>query len=198
MRADVNALTLKQTGFVPRGDLVVDYRSADGDAELRAWTYTGGFAVAPDAKLAEKKNVGIDQKVVDAQRAIAADPRPTAVIALRPKLPRWREAKTRDYTIVIDSSQSMVGERYTRSTELATRLIEQMDRRDRFTVMACDSECREFGAPAHAVDRECERSRRLPQGQAGRRRERRGRGDPPRRWQDGGRSESRALGHLCR
>lgn len=145
-RADVNALTLKQTGFVPRGDLVVDYRAADGDAELRAWTFTGGFAVAPNEKLAEKKNVGIDPKVIDAQKSIAGDSRPTAVVALRPKLPRWREAKEHDYMIVVDSSQSMVGERYTRATELTQRLVEQMDRRDRFTVMACDSECRELGA----------------------------------------------------
>ncbi len=146
VRADVNALTLKQTGFVPRGDLVVDYRAADGDAEVRAWTFMGGAAVAPDAKLAAKKNVGIDDKVVDAQRAIANDTRPTAVLALRPKLPRWREAKSRDYMIIVDSSQSMVGERYTRAGELAARLIEQMDRRDRFSVMACDSECRKLGA----------------------------------------------------
>jgi hypothetical protein len=145
-RADVNALTMKQTGFVPRGDLVVDYKATDGDAELRAWAFTGGFAVPPDEKLAEKKNVGIDPKVIDEQRKVAADARPTAVVALRPKLPRWREAREHDYLIVVDSSQSMVGERYTRATELTTRLVEQMDRRDRFTVMACDSECREFGA----------------------------------------------------
>ncbi len=145
-RADVNALTLKQTGFVPRGDLVVDYKATDGDAEVRAWTFTGGFAVAPDAKLAEKKNVGIDPKVIDEQKTVAADARPTAVVALRPKLPRWREAHEHDYMIVVDSSQSMVGERYTRATELTQRLVEQMDRRDRFSVMACDSECRELGA----------------------------------------------------
>ncbi len=146
VRADVNALTLKQTGFVPRGDLVIDYRAKNGDAELRAWTFAGNAAVAPNDKLSAKKNVGIDPKVVDAQKAIAADARPTAVLALRPKLPRWREAKQRDYMIVVDSSQSMVGERYTRAGELATRLVEQMDRRDRFSVMACDSECRELGA----------------------------------------------------
>lgn len=145
-RADVNARSLKQTGFVPRGDLVLDYRAADGDVEARGWTFAGGFAVGPDEKLATKKNVGLDEKVLDAQRKVASDNRPTAVVALRPKLPRWREAKSRDYIVVVDSSQSMVGERYTRAAELTTRLVEQMDRRDRFTVMACDSECRSFGA----------------------------------------------------
>ncbi|MCW5807755.1 MAG: FecR domain-containing protein, partial [Deltaproteobacteria bacterium] len=144
-RRDVNALTLAQTGFVPRGDLVVTYRPTDGDAELRAWTFAGGTAAAPDDKLAAKKNVGIDPAVVDAQRAVAADARPTAVLALRPKLPRWRAAEARDYMIVVDASQSMLGERFARSTELATRLVEQMDRRDRFGVMACDSECRSLG-----------------------------------------------------
>lgn len=145
-RGDVNALTLEQTGFVPRGDLVVNYRAQDGDAELRAWTYAGNFAVAPDEKLAAKKNVGNDPRVLAEQRAVAADARPTAVIALRPKLPRWREAKLRDYMIVVDASQSMVGERHARAGELATRLVEQMDRRDRFSAMACDSECRALGA----------------------------------------------------
>ena len=86
---------------MPRGDLVVDYRAADGDAELRAWTFAGGAAVAPDDKLAAKKDVGIDPKVDRRAAApIAADPRPTAVLALRPKLPRWREDKPRDYVIV--------------------------------------------------------------------------------------------------
>jgi ferric-dicitrate binding protein FerR (iron transport regulator)/tetratricopeptide (TPR) repeat protein len=144
-RAEVSALTFQQGGFVPRGDLVVEYEPVDTSAELRAWTFTGGAAVAPDEKLAAKKNVGIDPKVVDAQRRVAADTRPTAVLALRPKLPRWRETKPRDIMIVVDSSQSMVGERFTRATELAATIVGEMDRRDRFTVAACDSECSRLG-----------------------------------------------------
>ena len=144
-RAQVNALTLRQAGFVPRGDLVIDYRASDGDAELRAWTFAGGAAAAPDDKLATKQHVGIDPKVIEAQRAVASDLRPTAVVALHPRLPRWRDGKPRDYLIAIDGSQSMVGERFTRATELATELVAQMDRRDRFNVMVCDSECRAMG-----------------------------------------------------
>ncbi|HEY5920020.1 MAG TPA: FecR domain-containing protein [Kofleriaceae bacterium] len=152
-RGDVNAMTLEQGGFVPRGDLVVDYRP-DGDAEVRAWTFAGGAAVGPDDKLAAKKNVGIDQKVVDAQKLVAADARPTAVLALSPKLPRWRESKARDYMIIVDGSQSMVGERFARASELATAMVADMDRRDRFGVMVCDSECRAMGdlrAPSTAA-----------------------------------------------
>ncbi|MGE0397707.1 MAG: AgmX/PglI C-terminal domain-containing protein [Kofleriaceae bacterium] len=144
-RADVNALTMQASGFVPKGDITVDYRANDGDAELRAWTFAGGAAVPPDEKLAKKKGVGIDPKVVEAQRKVAADARPTAVLALRPNLPRSRETKPRDYMIVVDSSQSMVGERYTRASELAIAMIGQMDRRDRFSVSACDTDCRTLG-----------------------------------------------------
>ncbi len=156
-RSSVNALTMASSAFVPKGDLVVDYRAADGDAELRAWTFTGGAAVGPDEKLSTKKDVGIDPKVIEAQRVVAADARPTAVLALRPALPRWRETKPRDFVIVVDSSQSMVGERFTRATELTLGLVEQMDRRDRFTIAACDSECRRMGdlrAPSEGAAKE--------------------------------------------
>ena len=63
----------------------------------------------------------------------------------RPKLPRWRESKPRDYMIVIDS-QPVDGRRAVHPRERARgRDGRQMDRRDRFSVMACDSECRTLG-----------------------------------------------------
>lgn len=144
-RADVNALTFAQTAFVPRGDLVIDYRAADGDAELRAWTYAGGAAVAPDDKLAAVRNVGIEPAVVAAQRAEAADPRPTAVLALRPQLPRARASIPRDYVIAVDASQSMVGERYARAGQLIAALIGELEPADRFAVLTCDSACTPLG-----------------------------------------------------
>jgi ferric-dicitrate binding protein FerR (iron transport regulator)/tetratricopeptide (TPR) repeat protein len=149
-RTEVNALTLAQSGFVPRGDLVVDYRASDRDAELRAWTFQGGAAVAPDDKLAAKQGVGIDPKIIDAQRLVAADGRPTAVLALSPKLPRWAQTKPRDYVLVLDGSQSMVGERFARARQLAVAMIDQMDRRDRFTALVCDSDCTGLGDPRAA------------------------------------------------
>jgi Mg-chelatase subunit ChlD len=145
--ADPGATTFafEKAAFVPSGDLVVDYLPDGGAAELRAWTFAGNAAAAPTIDADDKKNVGLDAAVVDAQKAIAADARPTAVLALHPKLPRWRESRPRDYVFVVDASQSMVGERATRASSLVTAAIAELDRRDRFTVLACDSECTNLG-----------------------------------------------------
>ena len=145
--AGVVGFALDKAAFVPRGDLTIDFRPVDADAELRAWTFAGNAAVAPDPRLTSKQGVGLDPKVVTAQQALAADARPTAVIALRPTLPRWRETKPRDVVFVVDRSQSMVGERFSRAQALVAAALEQLDRRDRFTVLACDSECDSLGAP---------------------------------------------------
>src|SRR5262249_58714853 len=85
------------------------------------------------------------RRVVGARRGIAGGVGRPAVLALRPHLPRWRDGGPHDYAIVVDGSQSMVGERFTRAGELATAIVAQMDRRDRFGVLVCDSECRQMG-----------------------------------------------------
>ncbi len=133
---------LRAADFRPRGDLVIEYTQPDRGAELRAWSYAGQAAAAPT--LAASKRGGADPDVVAAQKAIAADQRGTALIALRPLLPRWTESRRRDYVILLDSSQSMVGERFTRARRLAAALVGEMDRRDRFAVVACDLDCRSF------------------------------------------------------
>ncbi|HSN26554.1 MAG TPA: hypothetical protein VLT45_09715, partial [Kofleriaceae bacterium] len=43
-----------------------------------------------------------------------------------------------------------VGERFTRAKQLAVAMIDQMDRRDRFTALVCDSDCRRLGDPRSA------------------------------------------------
>ena len=142
------SLTYSQARFVPKGNLVVDYALPGSDKELRAWTFRGDVAVAPGKTGSGK--IGPDRKVVAAQKRIAADPRPFVLFSLRPKLPRWTEAHPRDYLIVVDSSQSMFGERYTRARRLAAAMVTEMDRRDRFFVLACDLGCRQLGeGPAH-------------------------------------------------
>ncbi len=113
-----------QQSFVPTGDLVVEYGLPDARAPLTAWTYQPP-AGAPDAPSLD---------------------RPYAAFAIRPTLPRWGDARPRDYVFVVDASRSMVGERFARAARLVSASVSEMDRRDRFTVLACDTRCRAMGA----------------------------------------------------
>ncbi|MBN8615491.1 MAG: FecR domain-containing protein, partial [Deltaproteobacteria bacterium] len=130
-------LTYSATDFVPNGDLVIDYALPGGENEVAYWSYQGNAAAAPPEHSRDR-----DRDVVEAQREVAADQRGYVTFALRPRLPARTEGRTNDYVIVVDSSQSMVGERFTRASHLVTGMLAEMDRRDRFTVMACDYECR--------------------------------------------------------
>ena len=113
-----------QQSFVPTGDLVVEYGLADARAPLTAWTY-------------QPPSTNADAPSLD---------RPYAAFAIRPTLPRWGDARPRDYVFVVDASRSMVGERFARATRLVSAAVSEMDRRDRFTVLACDTRCRAMGA----------------------------------------------------
>ncbi|AKF10536.1 FecR domain-containing protein [Sandaracinus amylolyticus] len=141
--ADATRLSYQQTGFLPNGDLVIDYAIPGGERELAFWTYQGDAAQAPPAQSRDQ-----DREVIDLQRQIAADSRPYVAFALRPELPARTEGAARDYVIVVDSSQSMVGERFQRASRLVSGVIAEMDRRDRFTVLACDYECRSMEGTA--------------------------------------------------
>ncbi|MBK8171972.1 MAG: FecR domain-containing protein [Sandaracinaceae bacterium] len=112
--------------FEPVGDLVLDYALADDATELRTYAYRPPSTTS-------------------------ADTAGFAAFALRPRLPASRESQARDYAIVVDSSQSMFGERYARATNLATRLIANLDRTDRVVVLACDTRCATLSdEPAYA------------------------------------------------
>ncbi|HSN98795.1 MAG TPA: hypothetical protein VLS89_10940, partial [Candidatus Nanopelagicales bacterium] len=52
------------------------------------------------------------------------------------------EARERRHVLVVDSSRSMVGERFARATRLAASIVKEMDRRDEFVLLACDTVCR--------------------------------------------------------
>ena len=83
---------------------------------------------------------------------------PFVALAIRPKLPRVADEGQRAFALVVDSSRSMFGERYRRAAELATRLVAEMDRGDRVTVLACDSTCRALpSGAAHASPEMAER-----------------------------------------
>ena len=123
-------------GFRPSGDLIVDYQMPNGDAELRWWTFQGDATAPPPEATRE------DAEVLGEHRRLAADGRGYVVFALRPELPLATANRARDYVLVVDASQSMVGERYQRASRLASALAGEMDRRDRVTALACDVSCR--------------------------------------------------------
>lgn len=148
--AGAERLTSTITAFVPSGDLAIEYGLDDKATDATAWGYrpeprpssAGG---ATPNKPKEADPVGDD---------------PFVAIALRPKLPNWAESKPRDQVIVVDAGRAMFGERFARAKRLAIQMTQEMDRRDRVTVLACDVSCRSLpggfvapGAPsAHDVD----------------------------------------------
>jgi hypothetical protein len=125
---------LRQARFVPAGDLTVEYALPDRDKEVSTWAY---------------------------QPSTGTDTAPYAVLALRPRLPRVREEGAQTHVIVVDSSRSMVGERFERAKVVATQMIREMDGRDRVQLLACDTSCRALdtrlldagGATAEAASR---------------------------------------------
>ncbi len=139
-------LSMTADDFQPAGDLIVDY-SLPGDAELRYWTAAAEGAQAAAAKIKNGKAPADESTEVTAARAtLAADPRGFVLLALRPEIPAYTENHARDFLIVVDSSQSMTGERFSRATALTAALVGNMDRRDRVRVMVCDADCRELGS----------------------------------------------------
>ncbi len=111
-------LRFSSRSFVPTGDFRVDYALAEGASELSAWGYR--------------------------------DPKPEAgapyvALTLRPELPRRKGVGPgRAIALVVDASRSVFGENYRRATSLAARLARDLDAKDRVTVLACDSTCREL------------------------------------------------------
>jgi tetratricopeptide (TPR) repeat protein len=141
---------LSARNFVPAGDLTVEYALPDRDRDVTTWAYQAAPAsvdvAAPKAKTPEA------QAAAEAASAMANDPSAYVAIALRPRLPRWSEGRERLHALVVDASRSMVGERYSRATRLAASIVREMDRRDAFVVLACDTVCRSMGAEGRAPE----------------------------------------------
>ena len=137
--AHAKRLRFSAENFLPAGDLLIDYQLRD--AEIRYWTFQGDATVAPPENT-RNRNDSVNQ----AQRAIDGDTRPYVVFALKPELPAWNRTEARDYAIVVDSSQSMTGALYERATELVGTVVREMDRRDRFQILACDATCQTMGS----------------------------------------------------
>lgn len=137
-------LTSTMSSFVPSGDLAIEYSLGDRTSNATAWAYRASeSATVSSAK--DRDPIGRDAFVA---------------IALRPTLPKWTDPKPRDQVIVVDTGRAMYGERFARAKRLAVQMTQEMDRRDRVTVLACDVGCRQlpggFVSPgstgAHDVD----------------------------------------------
>ncbi|WP_438025024.1 VIT domain-containing protein [Sorangium sp. So ce233] len=156
--------TLHAQGFTPAGDLTVEYALPDRDRPVTAWAYRmpPAAATAPEPKAAAappapRRPAGAPgsggaehEASLAAARAIAGDTSPYVAIALRPRLPRWEQSTSRRHAIVVDSSRSMIGERFARATRLASSIVREMDRRDEVVVLACDTLCRSLGEGGEA------------------------------------------------
>ncbi len=115
-------LAMSRSPFAPSGDLVVEYATPDRAREASAF----GFAPAG----------GTEDGFV--------------ALALRPRLPARIAARGRDQVLLVDVGRAMFGERLRRASRLAVTIAQQMDRRDRLTVLACDVECRTLPGGWHA------------------------------------------------
>ena len=121
------SLSMARTAFTPSGDLVVEYATRDRAAEASAVAFA-----APGSQ---------DDAFV--------------AIALRPRLPSRIADRSRDQVLVVDTGRAMFGERLRRASRMAVELAQQMDRRDRLTVLACDLECRAMPGGWHTPGAAC-------------------------------------------
>jgi len=146
-------LTMHADKFIPAGDLTVEYALPNRDKEITTWAYRmDPSAVAAGAKRAAQSKAKRtaagakpDAAAVQAAQAILDDASPYVAIAVRPKLPRWQGGRERLHVLVVDASRSMFGERYARASRLASSVVREMDRRDNFMVLACDTTCQGMG-----------------------------------------------------
>lgn len=161
-------LSTSMSAFTPSGDLAIEYGLDDRATDATAWAYRA--PAAPAAADEQAKLVAAAGRAgASAFPAPVKDPKkeadaigqdPFVAIALRPKLPKWADTKPRDQVIVVDAGRAMFGERFARAKRLAVQIAQEMDRRDRITVLACDVSCKMMpggfaapGAPAaHDVD----------------------------------------------
>ena len=153
-------LSASMSTFTPSGDLAIEYGLDDRATDATVWAYTAPAVLSPAAAeiaptAAKAKGSPEAKKEAD---TIGNDP--FVAVALRPKLPKWANTKPRDQVIVLDAGRAMFGERFARAKRLAVQITQEMDRRDRVTVLACDVTCKSLpggfaapGAPAaHDVD----------------------------------------------
>ncbi|MEO7112524.1 MAG: VIT domain-containing protein, partial [Polyangiaceae bacterium] len=131
--AKADRFTMTAQNFVPSGDLTVEYALADRTSDVTAWGFTDTHPVAAPASPAI---------AVATSTAPPTPEKSYVALALRPKLSGWTESRPHDVVIAVDSGRSMYGERFQRARRLAVQIAQEMDRRDRVAILACDTTCR--------------------------------------------------------
>ncbi|HEY3495441.1 MAG TPA: VIT domain-containing protein, partial [Polyangiaceae bacterium] len=129
-----SSLRFSESGFVPNGDLSLEYALPDRGSELTAWSYLDTRAAEPEPPTSTTPH--------GARATASRDGAPYVAISLRPKLPRPERGGPRSFALVVDSSRSMFGESYRRAADLAVRVARELAPEDRVTVLACGVECR--------------------------------------------------------
>ena len=119
--------------FLPVGDLVLDYTSQNEDSELKYWTFKGQGALP---------KVSANDAVAGIQNELAEDARDYVVFSLRPKFAAANTNEVRRFSLLVDSSQSMVGERFARAKRVVESIVSEMQPGDSLELAACDLECR--------------------------------------------------------
>lgn len=133
-------LAFEAGSFAPNGDLVLEYALAGGESALRYSQFRGD---AVRASVAPRRELRREPSPTElAAASLEADERGYVVFTLTPDLPLGAAHRSTDFAVVVDSSQSMRGERYRRAARVAERFVSGLDRRHRAVVVACDLGCR--------------------------------------------------------
>ncbi len=161
---EIATVEYAERGFVPAGDLVLEYALPDREHEVTAWAYAPGPTPAGSAVIPAPAGATPDPwggagppatpPPGQAAAVRAEDGYPYVAITLRPRLPRVGDDQSRTYAVVVDSSRSMFGESYRRAARLAARLVRELGETDRFTLLACDTTCRSFPGGVQEPGRE--------------------------------------------
>ena len=156
----VERLEANMTAFTPSGDLAIEYGLDDRATDASVWAYSAPPVAAPVTAAPSAPSAASALAKAAPTEADTIGNDPFVAVALRPKLPKWTDTKPRDQVVVLDAGRAMFGERFARAKRLAVQIAQEMDRRDRLTILACDVTCKAMpggfvapGAPsAHDVD----------------------------------------------
>lgn len=139
----VRGFAMTAQNFEPSGDLTIEYALPGPRSEVTAWAYQPGPDEYSGASLGASSSRDLVGTPAD-RLAESSGGAPYVALALRPRLPHAADEQRRGFAVIVDSSRSMFGERYRRASELAARVVSEMDPGDRATVLACDSTCVEL------------------------------------------------------